>query len=52
LFYGIYELERLAANLALRCWQCGGQGFESPQLHLRAPYSGAFSLFVSGQWEV
>ena len=29
----LMELWRTAMNAIMRAWQCGGQGFESPQLH-------------------
>src|SRR5215213_10571293 len=38
-------LRRTSANAIMTAWQCGGQGFESPQLH---PDDQAVSLRGSG----
>jgi len=44
--YGTFEPARLVATRPLRCWQCGGQGFESPQLHASTPVIAGISPLV------
>ncbi|MCW2539694.1 MAG: hypothetical protein JWN95_1419 [Frankiales bacterium] len=44
---GTFARQRAGANVPVVGWQCGGQGFESPQLH---PLEGTDSLGCRGFW--